>query len=308
MNAPSALASAYVAFRDDLIDDGLLVPMGSDGLFGRGAVFESIVTALDTAIMTLGADNNPTILRFPPVISRTLIERTDYLKSFPDLLGSVHSFSGSDRDHLALIATAESGGDWAQAFTSTDVVLCPAACYPLYPMSSGQTVPDSGRIYDVVGTCFRREPSIDPARMQSFRQHEQVFIGGESEAMAFRNRWLERGTDLLRQLGLPVEAAIANDPFFGRVGKMLASSQRDQALKWEMVVPICSEEWPTAIASTNAHQDHFGAPFDIRRPGGSAAHSACIGFGLERCTLALLRHHGLDPHLWPSEVRSILWS
>ena len=49
MNAPSALASAYVAFRDDLIDDGLLVPMGSDGLFGRGAVFESIVTALDTA-------------------------------------------------------------------------------------------------------------------------------------------------------------------------------------------------------------------------------------------------------------------
>jgi hypothetical protein len=40
--------------------------------------------------------------------------------------------------------------------------------------------------------------------------------------------------------------------------------------------------------------------------GGGAAHTACLGFGLERITLALLRTHGLDPDRWPSPVREEL--
>lgn len=36
---------------------------------------------------------------------------------------------------------------------------------------------------------------------------------------------------------------------------------------------------------------------------GEVAHSACVGFGLERIELALLRSHGLDPEPWPVDVR-----
>jgi hypothetical protein len=52
--------------------------------------------------------------------------------------------------------------------------------------------------------------------------------------------------------------------------------------------------------------DYFGKTFDIQTSDGETAHSACIGFGLERVTLALFKHHGLDPDRWPQEVKNTL--
>jgi seryl-tRNA synthetase len=72
------------------------------------------------------------------------------------------------------------------------------------------------------------------------------------------------------------------------------------------VVPICSTEKPTAIGSCNYHLDHFGIAFDIRTADGSIAHSACVGFGLERVALALFKTHGLQLAKWPGEVRDVL--
>ena len=39
---------------------------------------------------------------------------------------------------------------------------------------------------------------------------------------------------------------------------------------------------------------------------GRFAHSACIGFGLERIALALFAAHGFDPASWPAAVRGVL--
>jgi seryl-tRNA synthetase len=86
---------------------------------------------------------------------------------------------------------------------------------------------------------------------------------------------------------------------------MLAASQREQGFKFEIVVPIASDE-PTAICSFNYHQEHFGKLFEISLPEGSPAHTACLGFGLERVTLALFRRHGLDPREWPATVQAAL--
>ena len=83
-----------------------------------------------------------------------------------------------------------------------------------------------------------------------------------------------------------------------------ASAQ--QALKFEILVQIAGPE-PTAVASFNYHQDHFAEAFGIELADGGVAHTACLGFGLERITLALLRAHGLDPATWPDEVREELW-
>ena len=57
---------------------------------------------------------------------------------------------------------------------------------------------------------------------------------------------------------------MASDPFFGRGGRMLAVSQRELKLKFEILVPVISEEKPTAVCSFNCHQDHFGKIFDIK--------------------------------------------
>ena len=150
---------------------------------------------------------------------------------------------------------------------------------------------------------FRREPSGDPARLQMFHQREMVRIGEPEAVGAWRERWRERAVALLRELGLDAELEVATDPFFGRSGRMLAASQREQELKFEVLVPIAGEE-PTAVASFNYHQDHFAAAYGIELADGSGAHSACLGFGLERIALALYGAHGLDQSSWPEAVRS----
>ena len=100
---------------------------------------------------------------------------------------------------------------------------------------------------------------------------------------------------------------VANDPFFGRAGRLLASNQRTKELKFEVVARISSVT-PGAIASANYHEDHFGIAFDIRLADGTPAHTACIGFGLERIALSLHFAHGLDPTAWPLEIRQLLHS
>ena len=63
----------------------------------------------------------------------------------------------------------------------------------------------------------------------------------------------------------------------------------------------------TACLSFNYHMDHFGAIWKIACEDGAVAHTGCVGFGMERITLALFRHHGLDVTAWPDDVRALLW-
>lgn len=298
-------ADAQREFRDELIAAGVLVTTSVDGLYQRSAVFETIVRGLERRVSAEGAGRYEPLLYFPPVLPREVFIRSDYLRSFPDLTGSVDTFVGDDREHTKLLQALDTGDDWTQYLTPAEVMLCSAACHPLYPSLTG-TLPPEGRRMEVQGFCFRHEPSVDPARMQVFRQHEFVAVGDPDMCIAHREEWLDRALQILGGLGLPVTKVIANDPFFGRAGRMLAANQRDTALKYEIVCPITSEEFPTAIASGNYHIDHFGDPFAIRTAAGETAHSACIGFGMERITLALLKTHGMDPLTWPDGVRAQL--
>ncbi len=186
----------------------------------------------------------------------------------------------------------------------SELVLAPAACYPLYPAIAARgPLPEGGLTLDTSDAyVFRREPSNDPARMQIFHMREIVRIGERDVVLEWRERWRERAAELLRSLGLDIEMDLATDPFFGRTGRLLASAQREQQLKVELLAPISGSE-RTAIASSNYHQDHFGHTFGLRTAAGELAHTGCTAFGEERIVLALLSTHGLDPDGWPEEVR-----
>lgn len=294
------------AFRAELIEAGLLIETGVDGVYGRSATFENILEAFDRYVIRVGAPDAPEVVRFPPVLSRAHFQTSGYMKNMPQLAGTIHAFEGDQKAHVALIGELDSGADWSHRQKMTDLVMTPAGCYPLYPTLSG-THGRQGKLCDVFSYCFRHEPSIDPARMQSFRMHEFVRIGEPSDVRAWRSTWLDRGLDMVRALGLDASIALANDPFFGRTGKMLAASQRDQELKYELVVPITSSENPTAILSFNYHQELFGDLYGIR-VGDALAHTGCVGFGMERVTLALLKTHGLEVASWPKHVRETLFS
>ena len=298
---------ALPKFLDQLIGSGLLVPTGVDGLYGRSGVFEDVIARFEAAVTALGAPDRPEVLRFPPAMTRPQLERSGYLKSFPQLAGTVHSFCGGDHEHASLLARLNAGDDWTEDQQPTDIALTPAACYPLYPMlASREAVPAQGVIFDVQSYCFRHEPSADPARMQLFRMREFVCAGSADRVQAFRAAWIERGKTLIRSLDLPFDVVPANDPFFGRAGRIMRTNQRDQGLKLELVIPVANPE-PTACLSFNYHQDHFGDTWGIRLNNGETAHTACVGFGLERTALALFRNHGLDPAVWPARVRQVLW-
>ena len=301
-----ASAAHAASYRDELVRHRLLVPMGARGVYGFGADFDRVLQHFDAFITRIARTDGARVIRFPTLLPRATLERSGYLKSFPHLAGFVHAFGGDERAHAEMLRAVAHGGQWSNALDVTDVALTPAACYPLYPMLRGLTLHPAGELFDVLGVCFRQEPSDDPTRMRMFRQREYVYVGDAERCRAHCDLWLERSHAMLRDVELPVEAIVANDPFFGRTGRMLAASQREQALKFELVVPITSPDRPTACASCNYHQDAFGRSYDIRNARGSLAHSACVGFGLERITLALFKHHGFDVDAWPARVRNTL--
>jgi seryl-tRNA synthetase len=143
--------------------------------------------------------------------------------------------------------------------------------------------------------------------MQTFHQHEFVHVGSPESARAFRDDWLAKSTAMMQTLGLDVLADVANDPFFGRAGTMLAANQRESALKFELLATVSSEEVPTAIVSCNCHLEHLTAPFEITTADGLRANSACVGFGIERIVLALFAQHGFEIEKWPDAVCTELW-
>jgi seryl-tRNA synthetase len=276
------------------------------GVFGRSAAFEDVVQRFDALVSRVTEADGAERMFFPPVIDRRIFEKSGYLDSFPQLAGAVFSFEGTtDVHHEALRARVHEGKPWGDLLSMTSVVLAPAACYSVYPTCTG-TVPDDGRLIDTNNWVFRHEPSPEPTRLQAFRMREVVRVGTPDVVLAWRDRWLERGLELLHSLGLPVRPQTASDAFFGRGGRFLAQSQRQQELKFELVLPLISEEAPTAVCSFNYHQDHFGELFDIRTRGGEVAHSACLGFGMERIAMALFKTHGFVPAEWPEAIRERL--
>ena len=294
------------AFYAALVAHGLIIPTGVQGGYGRGAVFEDILEHFNALVSRTAKDDNAETMTFPPIVARALIEKVGYMDNFPQLCGSISSFFGSEAQARALSERVHAGQPWDDLLAITESMLTPAACYPVYPIFSG-LLREGGRLVTVMNWVYRHEPSAEPTRLQSFRMREYIRVGTPDEVLAWRNTWLERGLALLRSLQLPVQSDVANDPFFGRVGKIMAASQRDQRLKFEILVPVISVEKPTAICSFNWHQDHFSGTFGIRSSDGAVASTACLGFGLERVTLALIKTHGFDPLQWPTEVRALLW-
>jgi seryl-tRNA synthetase len=291
---------------DDLVAHRHIIPVGVPGIFGRGAVFEDVLRRFDSFLSRVAENDGAEVMLFPPTLDRRVLEKSEYLDSFPNLAGAVFSFMGKDGELAELSEAIHAGRSWEAWQRMTDVVLTPAACYPVYPSFSG-TIPDQGYLVDMQNWVFRHEPSPEPTRMQAFRVREFVRVGTPDVVIEWRDMWLRRGVELLRSLGLPASSNVASDPFFGRGGRMLAANQRQQKLKFEVQIPVISATAPTAVCSFNYHQDHFGRIFDIRTPTGEIAQTACLGFGLERCTMALFKTHGMVPAEWPKAVRERLW-
>ena len=306
MSAPTThTTSPEEAYLERLLAAQLLLPTDLPGVYARGSAFAHLMEGLEHAITRYGRTDETALLRCPPVLPRSIVEKCGYFQSFPQLLGCMCSFTGGREKHDALMEAVDAGENVLAHLELSDVVMAPAACYYVYPYLSG-TLPAAGKTTDIENWCYRHEPSLNPMRMRSFRMREFVHAGTPEQALGFRDSWIERAVTFLAQLGLKATVEPANDPFFGAGERLMAAQQRAQALKFELLIPIVSEERPTAVMSSNYHKEHFGHLFDIHTPDGEMAHTACLAFGMERIALALLAEHGLQLAHWPTPLREHL--
>ena len=290
----------------DHLADILFHKMDADGVYARTALYEEVVERLG-ALITRYREPNTEVMRFPPVMSRAQLEKSGYLKSFPNLLGCVCGLHGTEREINAAVSRFDTGGDWTTSLSPADLVLSPAACYPVYPIAASRgPLPAGGLRFDVAADCFRREPSRHLDRLQSFRMREYVCIGSPDDVSAFRRDWMVRAQAIAHDLGLSFRIDHASDPFFGRVGQIKAVSQKQQSLKFELLVPLRSEDQPTACMSFNYHRDHFGTTWGIADARGEVAHTGCVAFGMDRLAVAMFHTHGTNLQMWPSRVHDAL--
>ncbi len=285
----------------------LFIPLGVAGVRASMGVFEDVIDGVNrlvTSLRPLGAE----VMRFPPVLPRAMLEKSGYLRSFPHQLGCLCSLGGSEREIGLQVERFYAGeADWTDGLETGDLVLSPAACLPVYPLVAARgEVPETGLRFDVSGACFRREPSQEFGRLQSFRQREFVFVGAKEGAAAFRDEVLQLGQSMADALDLPHRVVSASDPFFGRASRVLALLQKQKTLKYELQVPLAGEDTWMACLSANYHEDHYGQTWDIRVDTGEVAHSACLGLGIDRLAIAAFIRHGAEPATWPASVRTRL--
>jgi seryl-tRNA synthetase len=281
------------AALDRFIRAGWVAASRAAGVLAWTPAFESVIADLQAA---LGDDAVPGPAWYPPVMPLADAERAGYAESFLNLLGAVHALPEQAQGGPG---PARSGPDpGGGAFMPTDVVLIPAMCYHVYPSLSGQTIAGSA-VFDLSGYCYRHEGTSELGRLRTYRVRERVVIADAATALGWRNEQIRRSGAFLRGLGLAVRVETAADPFFGPGQRLMRAAQLEQGLKFEFVCPLSAHDQGTAVASANYHKDHFGRAFDIAVADAGTAHSACLGFGLERVALALIHEHGDDRRDWP---------
>src|ERR1700682_5447167 len=210
----SEIASPPVDARDPRAE-ALFHKMGADGVYARTALYEDMVERL-AAMITRHRGPNTEGMHSRPVMTRPQLEKSGYLKSFPNLLGCGCGLHGTEREIHSAVSRFDAGGDWTTSLSPSALVLSPAACYPVYPIAAARgPLPSGGLRFDVAADCFRAEPSRHLDRVQAFRVREYVCIGSAGDVSAFRERWMMRAQSIARDLGLPFKVDHASDPFFG---------------------------------------------------------------------------------------------
>ena len=262
----------------------------------RGAVFERVRLAFDALVTRTAAPESPEPLYFPPLLPREQLETSGYLGSFPHLAGTRVRVR---RRRGAAAELADAGlaamSDWSGFQEMTEMVLTPAACYPLYPAVAARgPLPEGGVTLDTGDAyVFRREPSDDPARMQIFHMREIVRVADRDTVIGWREEWRAAGRGAAprsragagarrRQRSVLRSRRAAARRRTARPGAQVGARRAGGREIRRRSRPPTTTRTTSATRATLTTSD------------GEPAHTGCMAFGEERVTLALCSAHGLD--------------
>jgi seryl-tRNA synthetase len=304
-----------VTYRDDPMAELLRlgeVSQEANGIYVLGPLLTRLVAFFENRFLALADSFDAAPYRFPTLIPARYLERVNYFRAFPHSLTFVtHLREDLDViDEFSQHAACDDHGLTTPpgSFASIQALLSPAVCYHLYFALADKPLPGGQLAATAVGNCFRYEAinltSLE--RMWNFSMREVIFVGPKDFVLENREIARQRMAQFFEQIGLAYRVESANDPFFIGEFRKQAAFQSAFQLKFEIRASLPFKDSTLAVGSYNYHQDFFGRSLNISLPDGSAAHTGCVAFGLERIAFAFLAQFGLDPANWPAPVREHL--
>ncbi|MHB1587830.1 MAG: class-II aminoacyl-tRNA synthetase family protein [Acidiferrobacteraceae bacterium] len=281
---------------EGLIDDDDIAPEGV-GVVSRGGNFLELLLRLDRLLETLALTQFSAHTKsYNTLIPSDWLRRAGYFTSFPhSVTFAMHLREGSD--NLESFATRHRDNrqlNFASVdeLTPPEYCLSPALCYHTYGALEAQRLTDrdaGARILTASGRCFRYESKNITAldRLWEFSMREIIFVGDKQRVLALRQKSIDLIWRLVEILDLRATIETASDPFFSIESKSLRYFQMLNDLKYELLLPVPGGR-RIAAASFNYHETFFGNNFSICSADGTAAHTACAAFGLERLAYGLL--------------------
>jgi len=281
----------------------------ANGIYTLGPLLTRLIDYFERRFLELAASFEAEPYRFPTLIPARFLERVNYFSAFPhSLTFATHLRADLDViDHFAAhAATGEHGLEAPpESFAGVEALLSPAVCYHLYFSMADRPLKGGQAIATAVGNCFRYEAinlqSLE--RLWDFTMREVIFVGPKEFVLDNRETARQRMARTLDEIGLAYRVESANDPFFVGEFRKQAAFQSAFQLKFEIRARLPFKGTTLAVGSYNYHQDFFGRNLNITLPDGSAAHTGCVAFGLERMAFAFLAQYGLKPENWPAAVR-----
>jgi len=293
---------------DELLSSGE-VREEHTGIFTFGPLMSRLIEVFEGYFLELADEFNAQPYRFPTLISAEKLGRVQYFQSFPHSL----TFATHLREDLDVIADFADHAEYEEAglntasdsFSRIQALLSPAVCYHLYFALADKALPGNQLAATAVGNCFRYESNnlTTLERLWNFTMREVIFVGSADYVLENREKARVHMNEVLADIGLAYRVESANDPFFVGEFRRQAAFQNAFQLKYEIRALLPFKEDTLAVGSYNYHQDFFGRNLDITLEDGSAAHTGCVAFGLERIAFAFLAQFGLDPKNWPQAIR-----
>lgn len=282
------------------------------GFFALQGDFLRVFHAINRLVRGMADEVGAIEQEYPTVWPVRLFKQIDYFHEFPQQV----ILCAPVKDDFASRSAFAQRYARSQPFTSVamdelvadaEYGLEPAVCdCCYYGLEGTHDLPDA--YYTCYNKVFRNEcsPNGRLDRLTNFSVRDIMYVGAEPFVLEARQRLIEKLSAFLSRLELHAKIETANDPFFANESAMKSVFQNAHRLKYELLATIPHLGREIAVGSINLHTDFFGKAFDIRSAGGAAAHSGCIGVGMERMTYALYCQHGPQLRAWPRSLLDTL--
>ena len=151
--------------------------------------------------------------------------------------------------------------------------------------------PPAGLMFDV-GLRLLPPRALENARPAPVVPHARICLSWARRA----DPGIPRALDEARARVLPADSGCryrieqASDPFFGRGGKMMAMSQVEQELKFELLDSGAFGGTTDRLHELQLSPRPFRHDVEFAHRAGETAHTGCVAFGMDRLALALVRH------------------